>query len=262
MTPVRRTSAPAALPSRLLGVPLALALGLLGACSGESSDEPGAEGSTPSESASASPSATTEPSVSPTGTAYLPVPSGIELTPPGTVLDLGEPAVVAWRPRQDTVGVLQLRVTQIDETTVKESFKGWKLSKTDRRSTPYFVRVTARNVGGTDLAGQPVPLYLLAEDATLIEASRFAGNFRRCPSTPLPRQVDGGQTQRLCQVYLAPRGREPAGVSFRPGSESPPITWSGDVTPLEPKQPPKPKNPKNKQRERSGRSAAGGGGTG
>src|SRR3954467_7650113 len=85
-----------------------LAVGALAGCGGaddtKDEDEPSAASST--EAASGEP----------TGSGYLPVPSEVTLTEPGTALGFGDQATVAWRPRQDTVVSLDLTVDRIDQT--------------------------------------------------------------------------------------------------------------------------------------------------
>src|SRR5262245_50469426 len=43
----------------------------------------------------------------------LAVPPGVQLTPLGSNLRLGQPANVAWRPKRDTVGVLTIVVSRL-----------------------------------------------------------------------------------------------------------------------------------------------------
>ena len=206
----------------------------LAACSG-GSEEPSeaassgdaAEGA--SEGASASEEGSAESSAAPTAEPYLPVPEGVELTPQGSLLGVGDEATVAYEPRQDQVGVLGVTVRELRETTFEESFEGWQLDARTRSSTPYFVEVAVTNEGRTDLGGRPVPLYLLDDANTLVESSTFEGDFEPCPSAPLPEKFKKGDTARGCLVFLAPEGQELAGVSFRPDQDFDAITWAGDV---------------------------------
>lgn len=204
--------------SSLAGL-LAAAL-LLTACS-DDSGEPDADGSATSTSSPGSASASATP--------YLPVPEGVELTPQGTELEVGEEAVVAYEPRQDKVGVLGIRVDRLEQTTFKESFKGWQLDKATRKTSPYFVRATITNEGETSLGGRPVPLYIVDGRNTLIEASSFASRFKPCPSVPLPKKFGPGKKAEVCLVYLAPDKGELTAVSFRPTQDFNPITWTGEL---------------------------------
>ncbi|WP_134741963.1 hypothetical protein [Nocardioides sp. 503] len=194
---------------------------LLAGCS---SDDGEPETPDPTDSASSSASPAAGESASPG------VPEGVELTAEGTDLALGDEAVVSYQPRQDAVGVLDLTVTRIERTTFRRSFAGWQLGTAAKRTTPYFVRVTATNAGETDLGGRQVPLYGVDSADTLVEASTFKGRFKPCPSRPFPTPFAAGATHEACLVYLAPAGTTLKAVVFRPTQESVPITWTGPVS--------------------------------
>lgn len=219
---------------RLVATALAVVVaagGLVG-CSGDDDepDRPVASGS-PSPSAGASP--------------YLPVPDGVTLTPQGTDLSLGDQAVVAWEPRQGTVGVLRVTVTDVQRTTTKKALSAWQLSAAQKASTPYFVHVSVSNAGDTDLGGRRVPLYAVNDQNLLLESTPFASSFEPCPSTPLPKKFRPGAQRDVCLVYLAPDHGTLEAVSFRPEETFDPIAWTGEI---EKYQPPKPKKPKNSKK--------------
>ena len=188
---------------------------MLAGCSGSDSGGSAGKSSSPSASTSASP--------------YLPVPDGVTLTPQGTQLEVGDPAVVAYEPRQDTVGVLDLTVTKLEKTTTKKTMSSWQLTDAQKASTPYFVHVTVKNVGESDLGGRRVPLYVVNEDNLLLESTPFASSFAACPSTALPKPFGPGKTADMCLVYLAPDHGSLEAVSFRPDEDFNPITWTGEI---------------------------------
>ena len=202
--------------SRLAPLAVAVALVLTGCSSSDGSSGTPGGGSSGSASSAAS------------GSPYLPVPSGVQLTTPGTRLSLGDHAVVAYHPRQDEVGALDIDVTELERTSIKD-FSAWQLSAAQRASTPYYVHAKVTNVGDTDLGGRPVPLYVVNEDDVLLESTPFASSFAPCPSTPFPKRFRPGDSARVCLVYLAPKHGRLVSVSFRPTESFNPITWSGDV---------------------------------
>lgn len=220
--------------SRLLGTSLAVLLStsLLAGCSGDG----GSDSDGPSASASASASASP----------YLPVPDGVTLTPQGTHLEVGDPAVVAYEPRQDEVGALDLTVTKLVRSTTKQTMSAWQLTEAQQKSTPYFVHVSVSNVGDTDLGGRRVPLYVVNEDNLLLESTPFASSFSACPSTPLPEKFGPGAEADVCLVYLAPDHGSLEAVSFRPDEEFDPIIWTGTVQKYAP---PKPEKKKKKKKQ-------------
>ena len=214
--------------SRLVGTSLAVLLSatLLAGCSSDGSDAPAAGSSTPAAgSASATP--------------YLPVPDGVTLTEPGSQLAVGDHAVVAYEPRQNLVGALDIAVTALEKTTIKDEFSAWQLSDEQKKSNPYFVRATVKNVGDTDLGGRSVPLYIVNDQNVLVEATPFASSFEACPSTPLPDKFGPGAKADVCLVYLAPDHGDLVAVSFRPEETFNPITWTGDVVKYQPPKPDK-----------------------
>lgn len=183
------------------------------------------------EPASATPSDTPSeevpaPSSEPAEPTELPVPDGVVLTAPGTELALGDPASVAWEPRQDEVGVIEVEVREVERTSFERSFAGWQLDDATRATTPWFVRVALRNEGESDLGGRAVPLYGLGTSGSLVPASSFATRFAPCPGNGRFPEAFGPQEQaERCLVVLVPEGDELQGVAFRPTEEFEAIVW-------------------------------------
>jgi hypothetical protein len=206
------------------------------AATGCGSDEPDSSSSTPSGTGSASPSASAavddaasaSPSTAPD--AALPVPAGTTLTAPGTALTAGTPATVAWQPRQDLVGVVDVTVTALERTTLKRSFTGWKIPDGTLTAAPYFVRATVTNRGETDLGGQGIPLYAADAAGTLVEPTTFASVYKPCRRGTFPASFAPGATVEACLVYFLPGGGQLSGVTFRPSQDVAAITWTGEVT--------------------------------
>lgn len=220
---------------RALAWPVAalLAGAVLVGCSDDGGKDPEADPSG-SASTSGSPSGSESTSPSPSETPYLPVPAGVELTPQGSGLEVGDSAVVAYEPKQKVVGVLDITVDRLEKTSFKESFQGWKLDETTKQAHPYFVHVTVENVGDTDLGTlkpelRAIPLYIVDGNNTLVESSSFASAFKPCPSTPLPDTFKPGAKTKACLVYLAPDHGKLTAVSFRPTEDFTPIVWTGEV---------------------------------
>jgi len=203
------------LPARLLLLTVALTLALAGCSDG--GETPDADGTgSPTETAEAEP--------------YLPVPDGVELTAQGSTLDVGASATVAYEPRQDLVGAMEITVTSLEKATF-DLFVGWDVTKQIRSTAPYFVRARVTNVGDTDLGGRPVPLYVVDGDNRLIESSLFTGSFKPCEGASFPKKFKNGDTLKACMVYLAPGKGDLSAVSFRPSQEFNPIVWEGELEP-------------------------------
>jgi len=203
------------LPARLLALTVVLSLALAG-CS-DDGDSPEADGTqSPTETAEVEP--------------YLPVPEGVELTAQGSSLAVGDTATVAYEPRQDFVGAMEITVTSLEKATF-DLFVGWDITPEIRKSAPYFVRARVTNVGDTNLGGRPVPLYVVDGENRLIESSLFTGSFKPCEGASFPKKFNNGDTVKACMVYLAPGKGDLTAVSFRPTQEFDPIIWEGELVP-------------------------------
>ena len=195
----------------------------LSACGGGDAD-PGSDGS--SETASGDDESAGEASTA--AEPYLPVPDGVELTSQGNTLDVGDKAVVAYEPRQDKVAALEITVTALKDADFND-FVGWKLTPETRKTSPYFVEATVKNVGDTNLGGEGVPLYAVDGDNKLIEASTFQSTFKPCSPQSFPTPFKRNDKGKFCLVYLAPDKGDLTAVSFRPVEEFDPITWTGKL---------------------------------
>jgi hypothetical protein len=203
---------PAAAPALALSLALVLA-----GCGGGSSSEPRTGGSGSSTPTGLSSGSTLSGQV-----------DGIQLTPQGSHLKLGQTARVSWQPTKKTTGVIAVSVTGIFKMPIS-AFSAWRLNGATRRSTPYFVHAKVRNLGKSDLSHVAVPLYLLDQRETLLQASTFQAKFTPCPSHPLPSKFKRGDKTQVCLVYFAPDHGKLAAISFRPTESFNAITWQGDV---------------------------------
>jgi hypothetical protein len=220
-----------ALAGPLVGL---LAGALLVACSDDGDKKPDADPSSSGPTSASTSGSPSESGSSPSGTPYLPVPDGVDLTAEGTPLEVGDTAVVAWQPTQKVVGVLDITVDRLEKTTFKQSFQGWKLDDKTKKANPYFVHVTVKNVGESNLGLldadlRRIPLYIVNDADTLVESSSFASAFKPCPSTPLPEKFKPGRKTKACLDFLSPDHGELRGVSFRPTEDFTPIVWTGEV---------------------------------
>ncbi len=210
----------------LAAVLLALVLAL-SACGGGGADPSASETSAGESDATESSDGETAEDA-PTEEPYLPVPDGVELTAQGNPLDVGDKAVVAYEPRQDKVAALEMKVTALQDADFND-FVGWKLTSETRTTNPYFVEVTVKNVGDTNLGGEGVPLYAVDGNNKLIEASTFQSTFKPCSPESFPKPFKRNDKGKFCLVYLAPNKGDLTAVSFRPVEDFDPITWTGKL---------------------------------
>lgn len=161
----------------------------------------------------------------------VPVPAGVTLTEYGTELDFGESAVVAYTPNPKKRTILEITVNSVKNVPIS-TFKAYRLDERAQKSTPYFVKVTVKNVGDGDVGRTPIPLYL-ADNRTppfLINPSTFESiPMATCPSPRLPATFGPGDSTNACLVYLVPDGGKITAMSFRAIQEFAPILWTGEV---------------------------------
>jgi hypothetical protein len=190
----------------------------------------GSDSSTPAAGGSGSTSSSTGGSSSPGGSATTSptVVDGVRLSAQGSQLKVGDTARVSWKPDQKTVGVIAVRVDRLVKMPIG-AFTDWRLDPATQRSTPYFVRATVRNLGRSNLSNKPVPLYLLDQRNTLLQASSFQAQYPPCPSRPLPPKFTRGRRTSVCLVYFAPDHGTLVAISFRPSQDFDAITWEGKI---------------------------------
>jgi hypothetical protein len=185
--------------------------------------------------------ATSAPTTSAAATeSSLPVPAGVELTTEGSQLAVDDTATVAYEVRQGVVGVLEIKVSRLEETTFKKSFVGWDLDPGQKEANPYFVRATITNVGETDLGDRRPPLYIVDGTNTLVESTTFASAFTPCQPGSFPKAFPTGASAQVCLVFLAPNKGTLTAVSFRPTQDFDPITWTGELQKAKRPKPDKP----------------------
>jgi hypothetical protein len=223
-------------------VAAALVLSACSGGSGSSAPAAGGTGGSDSPGGSSAPGGTTDtpgqsgsPSASSGQTGVV---QGNRLTFEGSKLKLGDTATVSWQPDQNTTGVIKVAVTKLQQVPLS-TFSDFRLTGAVRKSTPYFVHATVRNVGKSDLSGVRVPLYLLDNRNTLLRTSTFQALFPACPSRPLPAKFTRGKKVSVCLVYFVPKHGTLVAISFRPTQDFDAITWTGTIA-----QPPKKKHKK------------------
>ena len=219
---------------------LALVAGLAG-CGSDDQSGRQADRETDQSSESASPSPTTS-----SATPYLEPPVGVELTPPGSELGLGEEGVIAVELRQDDTATLAVTVERIERTSFRESFPGWTLDDVTAARTPYFVRLTVTNRSTDDLGGLKLDNIIWADDGTHLEAPAYYSEEQlpACSGGPLPDDFLTDESAELCQAYFIASDRVLESVTFQPPGGLEPITWTGDIGKVQPpkKKPRKPKS--------------------
>jgi hypothetical protein len=200
---------------RLVGTAMAaIALGAgASACGGGDDEE---QAAAPPPPPAANTEASTEAAPPPPETTEATTSSAVEgdITPPGTVLALGETAHVTIKPL--TAEATSTKTYPVDATVLKiekgsiDDFANIQLDEAQKAATPYYVTVRISNPGpeavpvkdsdpdvrfdGVDDRGQ--------EQGTVI----FLGTFDRCDNTEAPDPFTSGKSYDSCHVFLVPGG--------------------------------------------------------
>ena len=186
----------------LLG--LLLAAALVAGCNGDTT--PKAAPTTPTTS-------TTSSTVTANGT-----------TTPGTVVRLGQRAVVQWRGQKGHESRAAVTVTAAKRGSLTD-LKQFKLTGPARSSTVYYVSAAVRNLGPGNLSGRFLTLYGKVSAALVVQPVRLTLAFKKCDYKPLPAHFTKGKRTRVCLVMLAPRHGRISSIEWRGSSRQQPVSW-------------------------------------
>lgn len=163
-----------------------------------------------------------------TPTPSVTLPAGVELTPPGTQLALGQSATVFWAPAEDLHAALDVTVSEVHAATADE-LKGYDLSGDEyaKNASFFFVSVAVTNQGDGDIGGLDVPITGLDAAGVQLPPVTFDSPFKSCPSKPLPSSFGAGATYDGCVVFAVADQGGLAGVVFHPVESIEAIRWPG-----------------------------------
>ena len=165
----------------------------------------------------------------PTPSTSVDVPTGTDITAPGTKLGFGDSATVAYEVKDEGT-VLDLTVNSAEQGALSD-FAGFDLQdKYQREANYYYVRVNVENAGKDTFGGVDVPLWGISGNNTLLPPVKFLSAFAPCPTEPLPKKFKPGDKLTTCLVFLSPDKGDLDGVSYRPTEDYVPIEWHGKVT--------------------------------
>jgi hypothetical protein len=182
-------------------------------------------GSDASSTASAAPAGTTSPAASspasstPATTGKTP---GVDESPspgttaPGTTLKLGQPAVLDYKDSSSgKSGIITLTVKSITKASIGD-FKNMDLDAKDKTSTPYYIQMSVKNTGKTDLSGADPQTIVDGLDDRGQEQSALIviGTFDSCNGDTTPKTFGPGASYNACEPYLVPGGGSLKGAEW------------------------------------------------
>jgi hypothetical protein len=137
------------------------------------------------------------------------------LTPLGSTLKLGAPAVIAYDDSSNhKKSRIELTPEKIEQGTL-DDFKNIKLEGNQKTSTPYYLTVKVRNVGKGDLSGTDPAGYADGIDDRDQEQNEiiFFGQFDRCNGDKA-KSLKPGESYTSCLAFLIPKGGSLEGVRW------------------------------------------------
>ena len=174
-----------------------LVLLAIAGCGGDSEEEPTAAATTPE--ATATEAAAEE---APAGGG-----GGDEVTPLGTTLKVGEPAVIDYTDAStNDKSIIRLTPEKIEQGSL-DDFKNIELDEEQKKATPYYAEIAVENIGDGDLSGGDPATYINGVDDRGQDQNEiiFIGDFERCDHET-PKKLKPGDSYDACLVYLIPQG--------------------------------------------------------
>ncbi|XVS67387.1 hypothetical protein ACQPYE_15400 [Actinosynnema sp. CA-299493] len=172
---------------------------------------------------------TTESTTSTTSKSTAPAPADdapvSDVTAPGTELKVGDRAVIPFKYGTEKNGTIAITVTAIDQGANADLAAFGEKAK---GITPFYIRVTVENVGGTDLSYSSLSLRALGADGKGTGVI-ISGDTKQCESETAKKDFTTvGAKYETCVLQGAREGAAVAAASYANGDgyDKSPITWS------------------------------------
>jgi len=159
-----------------------------------------------------------------TTTTAADAPAG-DVTAPGAKLKIGERAVVPFKYGTDKNGTIAITVTAIDQGANADLAAFGEKAK---GITPFYIKVTVENVGGTDLSYSSLSLRALGADGKGTGVV-ISGDTAQCESETAKKDfTTAGAKYETCVLQGAREGAAVASAAYSNGDgyDKSPITWS------------------------------------
>jgi hypothetical protein len=149
-----------------------------------------------------------------------------DTTAPGTELGIGDTAVVPYKYGTGAVHTVAITVTAIEKGDKAAFERQFGAKAADL--TPYYLRVTARNVGDTDMSYASSPrVRAITADGGLTGVS-LVGDLGDCVNENFAKDAGKDATLESCFLEAAQPGDEVTGVQYgedEGGYRDQPIVW-------------------------------------
>lgn len=198
---------------------------LLSACGGEEDGSAQAAETTTAATTTEEEAPVTSESSEETTTSGDDAAAGGEVTAPGTELKVGDRAVLPFRYTADKEGTIAVTVTAIEQGTEADMAAFGERAK---GMTPYFIKMTVENVGGTDLSYASLKLRGQLEGGSGTGVVLIGDIPGKCDNETASKDfTTAGASYETCSL-TASNGTPVTGATFSEGDDysDSPVVWS------------------------------------
>lgn len=174
----------------------------------------------------APPQASPVSSVAPSAPAANPGATNGKAAKPGQSFKIGQMAVLNYKFGTNQKGTLGATVTKITRGETAD-LKPLKLGAKATGMIPYYIHVSVKNLGSTDLSNDGVAVKGLLRDGSEAQDVILFGDFAKCPNDMTPSGFTTGHSFTTCELALAQPGTAVTGAAWtsEPYSLESPVTW-------------------------------------
>jgi hypothetical protein len=149
-----------------------------------------------------------------------------DVTAPGTELAIGDSAVVPYKYGTGAVHTVAITVDAIEKGDKAAFRKQFGAKAADL--TPYYLRVTARNVGDTDMSFASSPRVRAITDDGGLTGVSLIGSLSDCEDESFPKDAGKDATVETCFLEAAQSNDAVTGAQYgedEGGYREQPIVW-------------------------------------
>ncbi len=157
-------------------------------------------------------------------TSPVPAPEGVELTDPGSTVEVGEAAVASYVIGQQRASVVEVTVSKVKRGSGRD-FVGYQLDKTTAASTPWYVEAQMKALATKGEGPATLPVFGFDSTDTFFPAAEVPSSFEPCPP-PDTEPLREGDRVRGCLVFFVPPKARFEAVQLRAQDGVDPISWS------------------------------------
>jgi hypothetical protein len=165
-------------------------------------------------------------SAAPSAPAANPGTTNGKVAKPGQSFKIGQMAVLNYKFGTNQKGILGATVTKITRGKAAD-LTPLKLGAKAAGMIPYYIQVSVKNLGSTELSDDGVDVAGVLRDGSSAQGVAIFGEFAKCPNDMTPSGFTTGHSFTTCELALARSGTAVTGAAWtsEPYGSSSPVTW-------------------------------------